>query len=289
MANIVNMDIIALRSFVLSEKLGSFTSAAKIMHCSQTALSLRMKKLEEQLGSNLFHRNYHSLKLTASGKLLLPDAVSILEQHDRMVDMLRKATQKEVIRLGLEEDQAGFFFNKLMDNQTHFSHEIEVEFVMRLSRDLIKLTDENKLDIAIVSAMSDQLSGETLATTNLEWVCSPNFSYQPEQPLPLALHPDGCLYREHIIKLLKTLGIPYHIVFSAQGSMSIQAAVIAGMGITVIAANNIPPELKVAPTQWKLPILGKKEISLIQADNLSPIQMDFVDQLRFKFLSIKSD
>ena len=44
-----NIDILALRSYVLAEKLGSFTKAASNLHCSPAALSFRIKKLEETL------------------------------------------------------------------------------------------------------------------------------------------------------------------------------------------------------------------------------------------------
>ena len=280
MASVVNMDIVALRSFVLAENLGSFTAAAQRMHCSQTALSLRIKKLEEQLEASLFHRNYHSLRLTANGKLLLPEAVSMLENHDRIVGIVRRANKKEVIKLGLEEDQATYFFQKFMANQSQLTNQVEIELTMRLSRDLIHMTHNNRLDIAIVSAMPDQADGEILATTDLKWVCASHFDYQPNQPLPLSFHPEGCIYREHTINLLNTLGVPYRIVFSAQGSMSIQAAVIAGMGLTIIAENNIPSELMVAPDEWELPMLGQSDIRLIQTDNLSPIQLEFVNKLR---------
>ena len=61
-----NIDILALRSYILAEKLGSFAKAASNLNCSPAALSFRIKKLEETLGTRLFHRNYHNLKATST-------------------------------------------------------------------------------------------------------------------------------------------------------------------------------------------------------------------------------
>ncbi len=280
MASIINMDIAALRSFVMAENLGSFSAAAQALHCSQSALSLRIKKLEEQLQSTLFYRNYHNLKLSPSGRLLLTEAVSILHAHDKMVAAAKQSETLGVIRLGLPEDLTNRFFQYFLANQTQFADQIEL--TMDLCRNLIGLICEDKLDIAIVNAMPDYQGGETIACRDLKWVCAPTFDYQAEQPLPLALHPEGCIYREHTFKVLNTLGRPYRIVFSAQGSISVQAAVRSGMGLSIIAEGSIPDDLIVAPDHWDLPMLGQTEIRIFQKGDDSPAMNNFVSLLRRK-------
>ncbi|OMH36259.1 LysR family transcriptional regulator [Motiliproteus sp. MSK22-1] len=278
MASVVNMDIAALRSFVLAENLGSFSAAALALHCSQSALSLRIKKLEEQLGASLFHRNYHNLRLTPNGNLLLPEAISVLDAHDKMVGTALQKDKKEIIRLGLPEDLTVGFFQNFLANQIQFVNQIEL--TMHLCRDLVQLICDDKLDIAVVNAMPDYQGGETLTSRELKWVCSPEFNYQPDQPIPLALHPQGCIYREHTFKVLNALGIPYRIVFSAQGAVSVQAAVIAGMGLSVIAEGSIPNELQIVPDEWNLPALGQTDIRIFQKDRGSPTLANFAQILR---------
>ncbi len=50
-----------------------------------------------------------------------------------------------------------------------------------------------------------------------------------------------------ILSVLEASGTDFRITFSAQGSMSIQAAVAAGLGLTVIAEGMVPPELVRVP------------------------------------------
>ncbi|WP_261843921.1 LysR family transcriptional regulator [Aliamphritea ceti] len=278
MASVINMDISALRSFVLAENLGSFSAAANGLHCSQSALSLRIKKLEEQLGCELFHRNYHTLKLTADGAMLLPEAVKVLAGHDAMIQVAQNNGSSEMIRLGIPEDMtAGFFHNFLA---THEEYVDKIELSMHLCRDLVQMLCEGELDIALINAMPDYQGGEAIASRELKWVCAPGFEYQPEQPLPLALHPEGCIFREHVFKTLNALGRAHRVTFSAQGSISVQAAVSAGMGLSVMAEGIIPDSLVEAPNDWRLPALGQADIRIYQMGHGSPFLADFIETLR---------
>lgn len=278
MARVANVDIAALRSFVLAENLGSFSAAAQTLHCSQSALSLRIKKLEEQLDCSLFYRNYHNLKLTPIGSQLLAEAVSVLHAHDKLVACAKQADIREIIRLGLPEDLTTHFFQYFLANQAHFADHIQL--TMNLCRHLIGLIDSDKLDIAIVNTMPDDQGGETIASREMKWVCAPSFEYQMGQPLPLALHPQGCIYRERALKVLNTIGLPYRIIFSAQGSISVQAATKSGMGLTIIAEGSISGDLVVAPGDWNLPALGQTEIRIFKKNTGSPALASFADLLR---------
>ena len=99
-----NIDILALRSYILAEKLGSFAKAASNLNCSPAALSFRIKKLEETLGTRLFHRNYHNLQLTTSGKNLLAEANLMIKAHDRIVNTAQQIEAQEIVRIGVPED-----------------------------------------------------------------------------------------------------------------------------------------------------------------------------------------
>lgn len=278
MASVINMDIAALRSFVLAENLGSFSAAANGLHCSQSALSLRIKKLEEQLGCELFHRNYHTLRLTADGAMLLPEAVKLLASHDAMIQVAQNNGNSETIRLGLPEDMTARFFQNFLAD--HSAYVDKIELSMHMCRDLVQMICEGELDLAIINAMPDYQGGEAIASRDLKWVCAPGFEYQPDQPLPLALHPDGCIYREHVFKTLNALGRAHRVVFSAQGSVSVQAAVIAGMGLCVMAEGIIPQGLTEAPAEWRLPALGQADIRIYQSGHGSPHLAGFTDLLR---------
>jgi DNA-binding transcriptional LysR family regulator len=72
------MDLNILRRFIHIARVGSFTQAAEDLHVAQPALSKQMKRLEEDLGTKLFHRTGRGIKLTIEGRTLLQHSQQIL-------------------------------------------------------------------------------------------------------------------------------------------------------------------------------------------------------------------
>ncbi|UNM96374.1 LysR substrate-binding domain-containing protein [Ignatzschineria rhizosphaerae] len=83
------------------EKQGSLTKAASVLHVTQSALSHSMKKLEEQLGTQVWRREGRSLQLTQAGQYLLFVANRVLPQLDLAEDRLRQFSQGERGRLSI--------------------------------------------------------------------------------------------------------------------------------------------------------------------------------------------
>ncbi len=86
------------------EKQGSLTAAAEVLHVTQSALSHSMKKLEQQLGTDVWLREGRSLRLTQAGQYLLAVANRVLPQLDLAEERLRQFAQGErgALRIGME-------------------------------------------------------------------------------------------------------------------------------------------------------------------------------------------
>lgn len=86
------------------EKQGSMTAAADVLHVTQSALSHSMKKLEQQLGTDIWRREGRSLQLTQAGQYLLAVANRVLPQLDLAEERLRQFAQGErgSLRIGME-------------------------------------------------------------------------------------------------------------------------------------------------------------------------------------------
>jgi LysR family transcriptional regulator for metE and metH len=86
------------------DKHGSLTAAADILCVTQSALSHSMKKLEQQLGTDIWLREGRSLRLTQAGQYLLAVANSLLPQLDLAEERLRQYAQGErgALRIGME-------------------------------------------------------------------------------------------------------------------------------------------------------------------------------------------
>jgi len=86
------------------ETQGSLTAAAEVLHVTQSALSHSMKKLEQQLGTAIWHREGRSLRLTQSGQFLLAVAGRVLPQLELAEARLRQFARGErgALRIGME-------------------------------------------------------------------------------------------------------------------------------------------------------------------------------------------
>ncbi len=91
-----------LRYFWAVAHNGNLTRAAEQLHVSQSALSLQIKKLEEQLGHELFDRTGRQLTLTGAGQRALDYADVIFASGNELVSTLRGESRSvEVLRIGV--------------------------------------------------------------------------------------------------------------------------------------------------------------------------------------------
>jgi DNA-binding transcriptional LysR family regulator len=79
------LDSDQLRTFLAIADTGSFTRAADIVHKTQSAVSMQMKRLEERLGREIFARDGRASKLTEDGERLLDYARRIVRLNTECV------------------------------------------------------------------------------------------------------------------------------------------------------------------------------------------------------------
>src|SRR2546423_13390467 len=73
------LDVDQLRTFIAIAETGSFTRAADIVHKTQSAVSMQMKRLEERLDRAIFARDRRASKITQGGERLLDYARRIVK------------------------------------------------------------------------------------------------------------------------------------------------------------------------------------------------------------------
>jgi DNA-binding transcriptional LysR family regulator len=84
------VDLTPLRAFVQVSEAGSITAAAPVLGCSQPGLSQRIQALETRLGCRVFHREPSGVRLTPTGRDLLPLARIMLTVEEQMHDVLNR-------------------------------------------------------------------------------------------------------------------------------------------------------------------------------------------------------
>lgn len=151
------------------------------------------------------------------------------------VRQLVQRTDRGKVRLGTHDLYPTRALTPLLEAYTLSYPKARLEVICDHRPDhLESLVEGGQLDIALVEmpALSD--GGLRLGRDQLVWVRGEAHPLQPSAPLPLAVFPEGCYYRDWALRLLVQQEMPYRIAFTSHSRASILAAVRGGIGIGVI-------------------------------------------------------
>src|ERR1700710_2787281 len=105
-----------LKAFVAVADQRSFTRAAAVLNRTQSAVSMQIKRLEDRLGVELFHRTKANVDLSSAGEGLLGYARRLLVLNDEAVGRLREHKVEGLVRLGVMDDYGTFLVPPLLAN-----------------------------------------------------------------------------------------------------------------------------------------------------------------------------
>lgn len=259
-------DFDLLRTFVAVVDNGSFTKAGERIGRTQSTVSLQIKKLEENLKKPLFERGGRNLQLTADGEVLLAYARQLLQVADEARARLLEPDIEGTIRLGTTEDFATVYLPDILARFAKAHPRITLDVNCNFSFHLLEGYSRGEYDLVLIKREPQApLGGTSVWRDVLVWVCSPQFVLDPGHPIPLALAPAPDVYRKRALASLQAQGRDWRIVYTSVSSEGLQAAVRAGLGISVLSKDTIPPGLKIVGAEHHLPQLPDSEIALYRA------------------------
>jgi DNA-binding transcriptional LysR family regulator len=276
-----HFDIEALRTMVVGTELGSFARAAVQLGRSQSAVSMQLKRLEEQAGHILFQRNGRGLVPTEAGETLLAYARRIVAMHDEAGATLGATVAAPAIRLGLPQD---FFEDVMPDAIGCFSKlQPNVHVEVRAGRNyaLEEEVRAGRLDIALAFAEAGRArSGELLASMPMFWfgrddAAEVALGYQDGLPLVLFNHP--CLFRQAALQALDAAAVRWRLSLTTPSLSGLWAAVRFGLGVTVRTMHGIPDGIRRLDSE--LPRLPALELRILTGTDISPAASEFVNVL----------
>lgn len=150
-------DFLGLEAFVAIAERGSFNKAAAHLGITQTALSHRMRKLEDYLGIALFHRTTRQVSLTPAGLELLPRAKGLVEEaHGVFVELsAAAAVRQERVAVGCLPTLA-----------IHFLPSVLAEFSAQHPGTHVRVFDNSVSEIAERVQKGEAELGLTMLATN---------------------------------------------------------------------------------------------------------------------------
>lgn len=274
-----------LRTFVAISETGSFTTAADRVFRTPSAVSMQIKKLEEQLNATLFLRDARSVTLTESGETLLPYARRMLALSNEAVGRFRMPEMKGVVRLGAPDDIGERFMPTILRRFAEVYPAIMVDLTVDTSSQLRRRLQEQRLDLTLINCAPGVVSheGEVIHTEHLVWAGAKCGTAHLRDPLPVSIWEDGCCWRADALARLDRDKRQYRIAYLSAHTMAQRAAVIADLAVAPLPRSYLTEDMVALGNKHGLPELGSFEVRLLTGAETSETIRAVADSVRFAF------
>jgi len=274
-----NLDPDLLRAFVAVADQRSFTRAAAMLNRTQSAVSMQIKRLEDRVGAELFNRTKANVDLSPAGEGLLGYARQILNLNEEAIGRLAERKIEGVVRLGVMDDYGICVVPALLAGFLAGYPRIHVEMETGLTASMPARLGE-AYDLVIAMHPEGRGDGEFLCRERAVWATSASHAVERQEPLPVALYPQGCLFRKWAMEALDAARRPWRLAFVSHSLAAVEAVAAQGLAVTVVKAGTFPPRLRPLSDQDGLPALPAADICLHRSNNLSPAGALLADHLR---------
>lgn len=253
------LDPEAVQAFVLVTDLRSFTRAARAMNTTQSAVSLKISRLEKRLDRRLFERTPRMVRLSTAGEAFLTRARALTEAYKRAVDAFEDKPGRLVF--GLSHHIVGDNLPILLRSLPKSDGSTVLDLRIGPTRGLLDAYDAGELDAVVILRHDEsRRGGEIVMTETFQWMAAHDFVWRGEGPLPLLLQAEPCKLRAMTVSALGDAKVPWREAFLGTGVTSIAGAAVAGLGIAAISRRCAPVGLVDVGVKFKLPLLPGRPV-----------------------------
>jgi len=262
------LDTDQLRSFLAIVDLGSFTRAAERVNKTQSAVSMHVRRLEEQLGCALFVKQGRGARLTAEGEELVDFARRIVQTEASAMAALSRKGLRGSVRLGIPDDYAEAFLAEILTRYIHRHPMVEIAATCENTTELVGRVQAGALDLALVTDFEGLDGFELIREEPLVWAASPRMKLRHDEPIPLALWSAPAIWRKVADEALEGRRESVRAALVSKNFAAIGAVVRAGLAATVLPIGMLNNGLRSLGPEWGLPDLPATRMGLIHAPGL---------------------
>ncbi|MGE5632185.1 MAG: LysR family transcriptional regulator [Caulobacteraceae bacterium] len=293
------MDLHYLKLFHTLASEQSYTRAANSLFISQPALSMQIKKFEEELGVKLFDKIGNKNILNENGRLLYSytqKIFSIIEEAEH--HLLNKTDHiGGTVNIGGSNTCGTYILPKIIGEFKSIYPDVNVNLHVSDTYEISNLIAESKLDLAMSGGAADynkNIHVEKLIDDHIVFAASPQNKLVGKEYIE-ASDLEGCDFIAHESKsqlyllaarIIEEMKFPAKITMTFGNIDAIKQAVAANLGVSLIPLSAVSFELKIGLIK-ELKIKGKSwsyPQNLIYNKNryLSPAARKLIDLIRSK-------
>jgi len=264
------MDLGQLETFLVVAREKSFSRAAERLYRTQPAISLALKRLEEELGETLVDRTTKGGTLTDAGATLLPLAQRMLDLRKQILDTFGslKGLQQGRLNIGANESVSEFLLPNVLLAYQQAHPAIRIQAYRQSSERIPAEVLERRLDIGFVSydPMHPELQSEVILRDHMVLVVPPDHRLARKKEISLealgketfVAHNAITPTRNAIIDLFARCGTPLRITMELGSLATIQEFVALGAGLAILPRMTVQDGVR----QGKLVEVAVKELQV---------------------------
>lgn len=288
------MDIRQLQIFRSVAQHLSFSKAAEELFIAQPAISIAIKKLENELDTPLFNRATKRVNLTPEGKALLNHANTILKQvSDAKTEMQAlRGLERGEVRIAMPAMHGAYHFPVLFDRfmKEHPSLQIYVEEEGTRQVEQHLLDGSIDLGVVIMDQAPESLEVHPLINEEMVVCIAPDHPFASKKSIRaeeffeenLILIKEGYFLRETIDRLSQQLQIAPKIIFETNLILLIKRLVLSGQGVSTCLQFVLDEEEELSGVSFDPPIFFRMGLAWKKDHYLSAANRAFVNFLLAK-------
>ena len=285
------VDVRQLRFFTEIVRQKNFTKAAEQLHIAQPAVSMAIKKLEEELDLVLFNRQEKQISLTAEGEIFLAHAQRILEgmkaAETEMAEL--HGLEKGEVRVGIPPMLSAYFFPAIIRDFVRRFPRLHLSVLGEGAWRIQQMIGDGELDMGVIAgtAFPDTLEVRRFLQEEVVVAVPAGHPFAARERItfaefacePLVFYKEGYYIRELIFDVMKGSGAVANIVFETNLFSLVRSLVQNRLGISTFLRMVVTPDSGLVAVPFDPPIHLDLMIAWKRHGYLSRANRAFVDFL----------
>jgi DNA-binding transcriptional LysR family regulator len=230
------LDIDSMRALTAIAEFGGITRAAKRLNLSQSAVSHKMKRLEQKLNRSLFARIDGKMNLSADGEKLLDYAHRMVRLHDEACASFHQSDLTGALRLGITEDISAPGMAQILSSFSTSFPNVALTSRVAHTPELVRWLRDGEIDMALIEVFESELleTDQPLGQQQVVWLQAEDFVFDPRHPIPFVTYHKDCFYKAWAEKALAQRNLSLRVVFECPSIDGMVNAVRSGLGIGLV-------------------------------------------------------
>ena len=272
----------------------SITQASKNLHLSQPAVSIQLKKLQEQFDIPLFDYIGRGISITEFGEEVAQSAKAILDEYKNLSSKADLHKNLLTGKLKIMSVSTGkYIIPYLLTDFIKQHPTIELKLDVKNKQEVERALEKNEVDFALVSEIPEKmnLEFETLMDNRLFMIGDKHCKIDKINDLESFINNNQIIFREqgsatrnNMERFFKESKIKVDVKIELTSNEAIKQAVMAGLGYSIMPQIGIVNELdnkslKIIEVEG-LPIITSWNIVWLKGKNLSPVAERYLSYIQ---------